>query len=83
MAAMVHSRRIQTISKQDITVKHLCALLKERSIVAMTLQRALDNDIGQYFVAASVAEHLLRRVVGDSPRAGTLGLKSESPSPSC
>ena len=71
MAAMVHIRRIQTVSKQDITpVKHLCALLKERSIVAMTLQRATDNDIGQYFVAASVAEHLLHRAVGDPTTDG-------------
>ena len=71
MAAMVHIRRIQTVSKQGITpVNHLCALLKGRSIVAMTLQRATDNDIGQYFVAASVAEYLLHRAVGDPTTDG-------------
>ena len=71
MADMVHIRRIQTVSEYDITpVKHLCALLKVHSIVAAALLRATHSDIGVCFVAASVAEHFLRRAVGASTTDG-------------
>jgi hypothetical protein len=71
MADMVYIRRIQSISQCDVTpVKHLRALLKEHSIVAATLKRATNSDIGVYFVAASVAEHFVRRAVGASTTDG-------------